>query len=112
MEFIKCTSCNAICCSKAGAVMITKEDINNLAKCFNIMPTEARTLYTHKSYDKVDGFISYLNKVNINDEYSSCIFKGPVKVGGISFTGCVIYEHRPEICRMYSASECTSECCL
>ena len=89
---MRCQFCDARCCALAGAVLLTKEDIIRISDRID-------TNFKHKAYDKVDGFVWYINKVNINDEYSDCIFKGEVK----NFIGCTIYEDRPEVCRLYNS---------
>lgn len=105
---MSCQDCDAHCCAKAGAVLIIKDDINNIAKALDISFTEARNNYTHNAYDKVDGFIRYINKIE-KDEYSDCVFKGRVTVDGKEFIGCTIYEYRPETCRLYSLEDCANE---
>jgi Fe-S-cluster containining protein len=89
-----CSKCPAYCCSYDW-IVVTKRDIQRLARRFGLSYEQAETKFTK--------FVKeYGNRVlrHRKDDHfkSTCQFLHPEK------RGCTVYEHRPAICREYPDS--------
>ncbi len=90
--YFDCSKCPAYCCSIYERVVVTKRDLNRLAKYFNLS-VEA----TAKKYTK------FFGKERILRRKKDVIFKEACQFLDPETRGCTIYHGRPEVCREYPA---------
>ncbi len=86
-----CTKCPAYCCTYDW-IVVTKRDIQRLAKRFELSFEETRKKYTKysKSYGR------YVLRHRKDDIYkTACQFLHPTE------RRCTVYQHRPTTCRAY-----------
>lgn len=81
----KCTGCGGCCTGSPGYVYLSKVDIENLARHFNISEKEVTQKYTRY----IDGQYALLE----HPEPYDCIFLKDKK--------CTVYEARPTQCRTF-----------
>lgn len=92
--FFDCSKCPAFCCSIYERVIVTKRDLNRLAKYFGVAVDVAARRYT-KIHKESGERVLRRKKDVIFDEV--CQFLDP------ETRGCTIYHGRPEVCREYPA---------
>lgn len=96
---VKCKTCRGACCYTYDAVHLTPEDIKELLK-WTKKPREAFVDQLKKP--TIAGHVGTLKKrpkvISGKKEAGACVF--------LESTGCSIYEHRPTVCREYSAWTC------
>jgi Fe-S-cluster containining protein len=90
--YFDCSKCPAYCCSIYERVVVTKRDLNRLARYFNLS-VEA----TEKKYTK------FFGKERILRRRKDVIFKEACQFLDPETRGCTIYHGRPEVCREYPA---------
>ncbi|MBC7910947.1 MAG: YkgJ family cysteine cluster protein [Pyrinomonadaceae bacterium] len=88
--YFDCSKCPAYCCSIYERVVVTKRDINRLAKYFGVNVETATRRYT-KLYN--DERVLRRKQDVIFEE--ACQFLNP------ETRGCGIYHARPAVCREY-----------
>lgn len=94
-----CSKCPGYCCSYPR-IVVSKKDINRLAKYFGITPEHAKKSFT-REYEFTEGHPDDHIKEQIlrhrtDDIYNStCQFLDPEK------RRCSIYEARPNVCREF-----------
>ncbi len=90
--YFNCSKCPAFCCAIYERVVVTKRDLNRLAKHFGVAVDQAARRYTRmvsgervlrRSRDPIFG--------------KACMFLDK------ETRGCTIYHGRPEVCREYPA---------
>jgi uncharacterized protein len=88
-----CAKCPGYCCSYTY-IIVTRRDVNRLAKRFGLTPEEAEARFTKliPSYGRV------LRHRRDTVYQSTCQFLHPTR------RNCTIYEHRPAVCRGYPDS--------
>jgi len=86
-----CSKCPAYCCTYDW-ILVTKRDIERLAKRFDLSYEEAETKFTKfiKSYGH-----RVLRHRQDHIFKSACQFLHPTK------RNCTVYEHRPSTCRAF-----------
>jgi uncharacterized protein len=88
--YFDCNKCPAFCCSIYERVVVTKRDINRLAKHFGVSTEEARDRYTADFEGE-----RVLKRVNDVIFERTCAFLDQ------KTRGCTIYLARPAVCRSY-----------
>ncbi|MFN0124193.1 MAG: YkgJ family cysteine cluster protein [Blastocatellia bacterium] len=86
-----CTKCPGYCCSYDW-IVVSKTDINRLARRFDLTPEEAEQRFTkfEKSYGK-----------RVLRHRKDVVFKSVCMFFDQEKRRCTIYEHRPTVCRQY-----------
>ena len=90
--YFDCSKCPAYCCSIYERVIVTKRDLNRLAKHFGVTAEVAAKRYT--KIHKESGERVLRRKKDVIFE-EACQFIDP------ETRGCTIYHARPEVCREY-----------
>ncbi len=85
-----CNKCPAFCCSIYERVVVTKRDINRLAKFFGVSTEEAKRRYTADFEGE-----RVLKRVKDVIFERTCMFLDQ------KTRGCTIYHGRPSVCRSY-----------
>lgn len=85
-----CTKCPGYCCTYDW-IIVTKRDIQRLAKRFELSFDEAEKKFTKQ----VKGYGRVLRHRKDHIFKSRCQFLDPTE------RRCTVYEHRPAICRAY-----------
>lgn len=88
--YFDCNKCPAFCCSIYERVVVTKRDINRLAKHFGVSAEVARDRYTADFEGE-----RVLKRVNDVIFERTCAFLDQ------KTRGCTIYLARPAVCRSY-----------
>src|SRR5438128_10131059 len=83
-----CTRCPAYCCSYEY-IIVTRRDVERLAKRFGLTPEEAEQRVTKV----IAGYGRVLRHRQDTLFKSGCRFLGPVD------HRCTVYQDRPEVCR-------------
>ncbi len=85
-----CSKCPAYCCSYEY-IIVTRRDINRLAKRFGLSFEQAKQRFTKM----IEGYGLVLRHRKDTVYKSVCQFLHPTE------RRCTVYEHRPEVCRHY-----------
>jgi Fe-S-cluster containining protein len=98
---VPCTTCLGACCYKYEEVRLTEEDVSRLVS--GLGEKRAAEGYTrYQSGTRWTGYVASLTKkarsINGQQIATACHF--------LRGDGCSIYEHRPTVCREYSAWTC------
>ena len=88
--YFDCNKCPAFCCSIYERVVVTKRDINRLAKHFSVSFNEARERYT------VD-----FEGERVLKRVKDVIFERTCAFLDQKTRGCTVYLARPGVCRGY-----------
>ncbi len=88
--YFDCSKCPAYCCSIYERVVVTKRDINRLAKYFGVSVETATRRYT-KLY----------NDERVLRRKKDVIFEETCQFLNQETRGCGIYHARPAVCREY-----------
>ncbi|WP_230534149.1 YkgJ family cysteine cluster protein [Microvirga roseola] len=88
--YFDCNKCPAFCCSIYERVVVTKRDINRLAKHFGLSFEEARDRYTTQFEDE-----------RVLKRVKDAIFERTCTFLDQKTRGCTIYHARPAVCRSY-----------
>jgi len=86
-----CLKCPAYCCSYAR-IIVSKKDLERLAKHFGISAREARKRFTKKGEEKNERVLRH----QADEHFGTiCRFIDP------ETRGCTVYKARPKICREF-----------
>ncbi len=86
-----CSKCPAYCCTYEW-ILVTKRDIQRLAKGFNLSYEEAEQKFTKD----IEDYGQRVMRHRKDDIFkSACRFLHPTE------RRCTVYEHRPAVCRAY-----------
>lgn len=97
---VPCTTCTGACCYKYDEVRLSIDDLNNLHAALGKEAADGYTLY--ETGERWTG-------------YAGALKKAPRMIAGqhiegacyyLRSDGCSIYQHRPTVCREYSAWTC------
>ncbi len=96
---VRCKTCRGACCYTYDAVHLTPEDIRELTKWSKIA---VKNSISPLDKPTIAGHVAVLKKkkklISGKMEDGACVY--------LESTGCSIYEHRPTVCREYSAWTC------
>ena len=90
--YFDCSKCPAYCCSIYERVLVTKRDLNRLAKHFGVTAEVASKRYTRIHKESGERVLRRKKDVIFEE---ACQFLDP------ETRGCTIYHARPEVCREY-----------
>ena len=91
----ECNECSQCCSGSSGFILLTKEDIENMAGFLEMSETDFLENYTHIVKLKEEKFLSIKEKIRVVNKQKlfDCIF--------LENKRCLIYEVRPLQCQTY-----------
>ena len=95
----RCENCGE-CCRGEGYTLVDEADLQEIARTLAISPSEARARFTDPDPEKNPG-CSVLK--SIGPDRNCCLLDGQAK-------RCMIYSHRPRICRTFPLLNADTEC--
>lgn len=92
-----CATCTGACCGREfGRVQLTEEDLEMLRGVVSL--SKQVTMYERPTFTGHVGEFKQVPWGDPDDNQTAC--------PNLSASGCSIYEHRPRICREFSAWDC------
>ncbi|MBU3657216.1 MAG: YkgJ family cysteine cluster protein [Rhodocyclaceae bacterium] len=94
-----CSKCPGYCCTYPR-IVVSKKDINRLAKYFGVTPAEAKASYT-REYVFTEGEPDEHVREQILRHRTDDIYKTACQFLDKEHRRCTIYEARPDVCREF-----------
>ena len=94
-----CSKCPGYCCSYPR-ILVTKKDINRLAKYFGVTPAMAKESFT-REYEFTEGEAGEHVKEQILRHRTDDIYNSTCQFLDEEHRRCTIYEARPTVCREF-----------
>lgn len=95
----RCENCGE-CCRGEGYALVDEADLQEIARALGISLSEARARFTDPDPEKYTGCRILKS---MGPDSSCCLLDGPAK-------RCMIYSHRPRICRTFPMLNADTEC--